>query len=73
MRNFFTAHDPSSRRKPGPNELVKRGSCRPVDSIQGIPAFAGMTFVRRDDDLRNGAGPSLATFTGDSHFHETGL
>ena len=36
-------HGPSPRRKPGPPKLAKRGHRRPVDSIQGVPAFAGMT------------------------------
>ncbi len=44
---------PSPRRKPGPNKPVKHDNCRPLDSIQGVPAFAGMTFFRRDDGLRN--------------------
>src|SRR5262245_32405990 len=43
---------PSSRREPGPIKFVKRGQRRPVDSIQGVPAFAGMT---------NGGITSLAT------------
>src|SRR4029079_11410751 len=34
---------PSSRRKPGSIRPVKRGTRRSSDSIQGIPAFAGMT------------------------------
>ncbi len=34
---------PSPRRKPWPNKLAKRGKHRPADSIQGSPAFAGVT------------------------------
>jgi len=44
MRNLHPYH-PSPRRKPGPPKLVKREQRRPVDSIQGVPAFAGMTGV----------------------------
>src|SRR5437762_5309075 len=38
-----TLPPPSSRRKPGPIKFSRRGQRRAVDSIQGVPAFAGMT------------------------------
>jgi release factor glutamine methyltransferase len=43
---------PSPRRKPGPIKLAKSGKRRPVDPIQGAPAFAGVTVDPAEDLLR---------------------
>jgi release factor glutamine methyltransferase len=53
MGEMKTRPPPSSpRRKPGPIKFAKRRKRRPVDSIQGAPAFAGVTAEGIDVLLR---------------------
>jgi hypothetical protein len=63
MRDFHHTQDPSPRRKPGP--IFPREQRRPLALIQGVPAFAGMTVVRRGETF-------LVIFTGDSLIYESG-